>query len=180
MTTTGDSATQTPGYSVKDFIDAAQLKKDMSFSPNDIDTAMIEQASMFAHYGMLHADAQRQVNTVKLLLESTEAAVYKMTRDKMDAAGEKFTEPLLEKLVMRHARVVALKKALNAAVRVESMGKIAVEGFRQRKDMLIQQGVKMREEMKGELRIAERSAHTDALEEQKRSVLDRLANRQGS
>lgn len=179
MTTpnTADPAVETPGYSVKDFVDAAQLKRDMSFSPNDIDTAMMEQASMFTHYGILHADALRQVDTVKLLLENTEAAVYKVIRDKMVSEGEKFTETLLEKMVARHPRVISMKKALNQAKRVESIGKIAVEGFRHRRDMLIQQGVKMREEMKGELRIAERTAHNDAMEAQKNSVLDRVQKR---
>ncbi|MDE4297050.1 hypothetical protein PXK56_17835 [Phaeobacter gallaeciensis] len=177
MTTTADPAVESPGYSVKDFIDAAQLKKDMSFSPNDIDTAMMEQASMFTHYGMLHADAMRQVDTIKLLLENTEAAVYKLIRDKMVEDGDKFTEALLEKSVARHTRVIQMKKALNQAKRIESIGKIAVEGFRHRRDMLIQQGVKMREEMKGELRVAERNAHADAMDAQKQSVLDRVATR---
>lgn len=177
MTSTADPAIVAPGFTVKDFIDAATLRKDMAFSPNDIDTAMMEQASLFVHYGVLHADAQRQVDTVKLLLENTEAAVYKMIRDKAAAGGDKVTEPMLEKSVARHPRVVAMKKALNAAKRVESIGKIAVEGFRHRRDMLVQQGVKLREEMKGELRIAERNASADALEAQKQAALERLANR---
>lgn len=175
--TTADPAVEAPGFNVKDFIDAFQLKKDMSFSPNDIDTAMMEQASMFTHYGVLHADAMRQVDTVKLLLENTEAAVYKVIRDKFVTDGDKFTETLLEKMVSRHSRVIQMKKALNQAKRVESVGKIAVEGFRHRRDMLIQQGVKMREEMKGELRVAERSARDDAMAAQKEAVLNRVAAR---
>jgi hypothetical protein len=149
MTTTADPAVEAPGFNVKNFVNAAQLKRDMAFSPNDIDTAMMEQASMFAHYGILHADALRQVDTVKLLLENTEAAVYKLMRDKAASDGEKVTETMLEKSIARHPRVISMKKALNQAKRVESIGKIAVEGFRHRRDMLVQQGVKLREEMKG-------------------------------
>lgn len=173
MSTISEQAVETPGFTVKDFVDAAQLRKDMSFSPNDIDTAMMEQASLFTHYGILHADALRQVDTVKLLLENTEAAVYKMIRDKMADEGEKFTESLLEKTVSRHQRVIKMKRALNQAKRVEAIGKTAVEGFRHRRDMLIQQGVKMREEMKGELRVVARSAQQDAMDAQKASVLER-------
>lgn len=174
MSSTGDAGTIPMGFEVKNFIDADEMRKDMAFSPNDIDTAMMQQASLFAHYGVLHADALRQVDTIKLLLENTEAAVYKLLRDKMASKGEKFTETLLEKLVSRHDRVVAMKKALNQAKRVEAIGKTAVEGFRHRRDMLIQQGVKMREELKGELRIAERTARDDAVEAQKAAVLERL------
>jgi hypothetical protein len=174
MTTTADPAVETPGFHVKNFIDAATLKSDLAFSPNDLTTPMIEQASMFAHYGVLHADAQKQVDTVKLLLENTEAAVYKIIRDKMATDGEKFTEALLEKSVARHARVISMKKALNQAKRVETTCKMAVEAFRHRRDMLVQQGLISREEMKGEVRIAERNAAQDALEAQKQGALDRI------
>lgn len=177
MTTTADPAVEAPGYNIKNFVDADTLKQDMAFSPNNIDNAMMEQASMFTHYGVLHANALRQVDTVKLLLENTESTVYKFIRDKMINDGEKFTETLLEKLVSRHQRVVSMKRALNEAKRVEAIGKIAVEGFRHRRDMLVQQGVKLREEMKGELRIAERNAHSDAMESQKDEVLRRMQNR---
>ncbi len=175
--TTADPAVETPGFTVKDFVDAAQLKKDLAFSPNDLSTPMMQQSSLFAHYGVLHADAQRQVDTVKLLLENTEATVYKIIRDKFVTDGDKFTETLLEKSVARHARVIQMKKALNQAKRVESITKIAVEGFRHRRDMLIQQGLISREEMKGDLRIAERNAHADAQDAQKNAALDRLAKR---
>lgn len=174
MTTTADAATKTPGYTVQDFIDANHLKRDMAFSPNDLTTAMMEQSSLFAHYGVLAARASSQVDTVKLLLENTEAAIYKMTRDDMVSKGEKFTETLLEKLISRHSRVISMKKALNQAKRVESIGKTAVEGFRHRRDMLVQQGLISREEMKGDLRIAERNARQDAIDAQKESALSRI------
>jgi hypothetical protein len=40
--------------------------------------------------------------------------------------------------------------------------------------MLVQQGLISREEMKGEVRIAERNAAQDALEAQKQGALDRI------
>ena len=173
--TTGDTATapQTV-YSVRNFIDAAQLKTDLAYSPTDLTDAMMKQASLFAHYGALAAEASHQVDVVKMLLESTEATVYKLLRDDFAKRAEKVTEAQLEKLVAQNARTIAMKKALNQAKRIEAVGKTAVEAFRHRKDMLIQIGSTAREEMKGELTIAARSAHQDAMDFTRRAVMDQI------
>lgn len=160
-------------YEVKDFIDAAQLKRDLEFSPNDLTGAMMAQASLFAHYGVLAANASRQVDVVEMLLENTEAAVYKKVRDEFNLRAEKFTEALLEKTVMRDQRVRSMKSALNEAKRVEALGKTAVEAFRHRRDMLIQHGLISREEMKGELYIRGRSAASEVEDAKKESFLNR-------
>lgn len=175
--TTGDSGRETPGFTVRDFIDARQMKMDLTFNPVDLTSAMIDQAGLFSHYGVLAANASHQTDVVKLLLENTEAAVYKVERERFLASGEKFTEALLEKLVSRHPRVISMKKALIEARRVEAIGKIAVEGLRHRRDMLVQHGLISREEMKGEIQIAARNAKQDALELQKETVLERLKNK---
>lgn len=159
---TADAVVHAPGYTVRDFIDPAELKRDVAFSANDLTSAMMQQASMFSHYGMMSSNAARQVDTVKLLLENTEAAVYKMLRDQAAVNGEKVTEAQLEKLVTRHPRVIAMKKSLNEAKRVESNTKIAVEAFRHRRDMLVQMGLISREEMKGELSIRAKTTAEDA------------------
>lgn len=166
-------------FKVKDYIDASQLKRDLAFSPNNLTDAMMQQASMFSHYGVLAADASSQVDTIKMLLENTEAAVYQILRDEFALRAEKVTEVLLEKKVARHSRVIAMKKALTLAKRVESIGKTAVEAFRHRRDMLVQQGLLSREEMKGEVHIAARNARSDAIDAQKESVLERLQRARG-
>lgn len=173
--TTADSVImQQTIYPVKDFVDAFQLRKDLAFSPNNLTDAMMQQASMFSHYGVLAAEASRQVDVIKMLLENTEAAIYKIVRDDMNTKGEKFTEALLEKIIARHPRTISMKKALNEAKRVESIGKVAVESFRHRRDMLVQQGLISREEMKGEVRIAERNVRDEAASAQRQSVMERL------
>lgn len=166
-------------FQVKDFIDAAQLKRDLHFSPTNLDDAMFEQASRFADYGVKLAQASHQVDVVKLLLESAEAAVYKVLRDQAATKAEKVTEAQLEKLVARHARVVSMKKALNEAKRVEAIGKTAVEAFKQRRDMLVQQGAVAREELKGEVFTRARSAAEDARSAQVADILARR-NKGGS
>jgi len=64
-------------YTVRDFVDAGKLKSDLAYSTNDLSDAMMRQASLFSHYGVLLAQASHQVDVVKMLLENTEAAVYR-------------------------------------------------------------------------------------------------------
>ena len=175
--TTSDAGKELTVYQVRDFIDAAELKRDLAYSPNNLTDAMMQQASMFSHYGVLAAEAAKQTDVVKMLLENTEAAVSKLIRDEIAAAGDKVTEPAVAARIARHPRVVAMKKAVNEAKRVESIGKTAVEAFRHRRDMLVQQGLISREEMKGELSIRERNAREDAIEASKNIALDRLQRR---
>lgn len=171
--TTADPVAQPQGYNVRDFIDSAELKRDLAFSTNDLTSAMMQQASLFSHYGIEASQASRQVDVVKLLLENTEAAVYKLLRDQAATNGEKVTEAQLEKMVTRHPRVIAMKKSLNEAKRVESAAKIAVEAFRHRRDMLVQMGLISREEMKGELSIRAKTAAEEAREASAMQVLAR-------
>lgn len=148
---------------VFNYIDENQLKEDLGYSLVDISGAQSRQAQLFVHYGTLAAKAARQVDNIKLLLENTEAAVYRSIRDGAAKAGEKVTETLLEKLVSRHERVIKVKRALNEAKQIEAVAKIATEGFRHRKDMLVQHGATEREEMKGELVTRLRSSREDDL-----------------
>ena len=168
---TADPAKEAPAYTVKNFLDPAVLKSDIAYSTNNLTDAMMTQPSMFAHYGMILSEASRQVDVVELLLENTESAVYQILRKEVVAAGEKVTEALLDKMVTRHPRVIAMRKALYEAKAVESKCKTAVEAFRHRRDMLVQHGLISREEMKGEIRIREASARDEALDAKKQEFL---------
>lgn len=159
-------------YTVKSYVDAEQLQKDLSYSDADLTSAMMRQPSLIAHYGNLHADASRQTEVVKMLLENTEAAVYRKIREDMTAAGDKFTEAVLEKAVTRHPSVVKIRKGLIEARKIEQIAKNAVEAFRHRRDMLIQIGLMQREELKGEVRINAASARDQALDHYKQMAME--------
>lgn len=179
--TTGDAATvQQTTYKVINYLDATKLKKALRFSPTDLDSAQMDQAALFADYGVLAAQASHQVDVVKLLLENSEAAVYKLLREAAAERGEKVTEAQLEKLVARHPRVISMKKALAEAKQVEAVGKVAIEAFKQKRDMLIQQGVVQREERKGELYTLGRSVAEDARKSQIQGILDRRNDAAGA
>jgi hypothetical protein len=181
---TEDTATETVpapkarsarSYQVRQFIDEAQLKKDMTFSLADLSNAMVEQAALFAHYGGLAGKASRQVDDLKMVLEVTEAKVYRIMRDEFAKAGTKTTEAQLDKSVSVHPQVIAVKRALNEAKQIEAMAKTAAEGMRHRRDMLIQQGLISREEMKGELSVSRKHEVEQSQADQRERIANRLA-----
>lgn len=162
---------------VVEYVDAANLRRDLAYSTADLSSAMQDQAALFADYGVNAAKASMQVDKMKLLLENTEAEVARRERDRKAVAGEKITEPQLAAIVTRHPRVVAAKSALNEAKQIESVAKTAVEAFRHRRDMLVQQGLISREEMKGELSVSMRNAREEESRSQQERILDRRKNR---
>ena len=165
---------------VKQFFDEKQLRQDLSYTMSDISGAMMDQASMLAHYGILSAKASRQVDDMKMLLENAEAAVDRKIRDEKAKLGEKVTEPMMEKLVARHPQVINVKKALNEARQIEAIGKIAVEAFKNRKDMLVQHGARERAELEGEVRLGLRQTREQEVEDLKERVLSRQKRTQES
>ena len=173
MTTTVTAVA--PAYTVKQFIDATQLKADLSFSTADIHTAMMNQAQLLTHYGILAAKASRQVDDIKLLIENAEARVYRLLRDKAVADKEKVTEVQLEKQVSIQSQVVSFKRGLNEARQIEDICKVTVEAFRHRKDMLVQQGAYSREEMKGEMSMSIRNAGEVASAGDRQAILNKVA-----
>lgn len=161
-------------FRIRDFVDPVTIRKDLAYSDNNLSDAMMQQASLFAHYGQLSAEALRQLEIAKLLLDQTEAAVYQQLRKDLLKAGEKVTEAMLEKLVSRSKRVIAMKQAVIEARRVESVAKTAMEAFRHRRDMLVQKGLISREEMKGEMRIMEKTVREEAAGLQRTDALQRI------
>lgn len=167
-------------YQVKQFIDKEQVRRDLTYSDTNINDGMMRQASLFAYYGELLAEASHQVDVVDLLVKNTEAAVYKKEREVAAAAGEKLTEVQLEKMITRNERVIAMKKALIEAKRVEAAAKTTLEAFRHRRDMLVQQSSTMRTERQGELRLNEISANHSVRDAAYQASADRaleIANR---
>jgi hypothetical protein len=162
-----------PTHKVRNFVETESLNADLGYSHADLSGAMAEQSSLFVHYGVLAAKASKQVDDLKMVLEVTESKVYRMLRDKASEEGTKVTEAQLEKSVSVHPRVIEFKKALNEAKQVEAVAKTAVEGFRHRRDMLVQAGLISREEMKGEVSINRRTAEDERVASSKERILER-------
>ena len=170
----GAKSAEAKRYTVRNYVDPVKLKADMSYSMADLSTAMIEQAALFVHYGVLASKAAKQVDDLKMLLEVTESKVGRKTRDNLASDGVKSTEAQIANLVQTHSQVITLRKALNEARQIEAVAKTAVEGFRHRRDMLVQAGLISREEMKGEVSINRRRAADDEAEALKTRTLARF------
>lgn len=151
-----------PPIKLHKYVDADQAKKDLAYTLSDLSGAMSDQASMLMHYGTLYAKSARQVDHMKLLLSATEGKIYRTLKTQARAAGEKPTDAGLQRDVSVHPAVLQVKQALSAAEEVELIAKIAVEAFKHRKDMLVQEGARDREELKGEVRIMARDVQEEA------------------
>jgi hypothetical protein len=163
-----------PKIEVKNFIDGDQARKDASYSLADLSTAMQEQMAMRVHYGVLKAQAERQVADLKLKLEAAESTVYRQVRDELTKQSIKVTEALLEKEVAAHRTILAIKLAINEAKQVFEVAKAVYDAFEDRKVMLQQAGARDRAELEGELRLNLASARDEAV---KSGAQDMLAKR---
>lgn len=161
--------------SVKNFFDHSKVQEDLAYSVVDIGAGMGEQASLFVHYGAMAARASAQVDKFKLYLETAEAKVDRQVREEAVKSGDKLTEARIEKLVITHDSIIALKNALLEAKQIEAGAKTVVEAFKHRRDMLIQQGLLLREEMKGEVYV---KARDEAAAAQIERMQHRVAERQ--
>ncbi|MBO6507563.1 MAG: hypothetical protein JJ979_03595 [Roseibium sp.] len=159
---------------VKNPIHAGELQHDLQINEVDLTNAMMKQSSLFAHYGVLHAKAMRQVEDFKLAEQVVSARVGRQVRDKAVSDKEKLTVDQVKAAVDDNKTVRHVRRCLNEAKQIEQQAKTAVESFRHRRDMLIQIGLRAREEMKGEVRIAAKKEHENA----RKSAEERMLSRQ--
>lgn len=138
---------------VKIFFDPAEYKKDVRINPTDLSSAMADQASLFTHYGELLTQAMYELDKWKDIEAIRVAKADRTIRDRAAADGSKLTEASIEKEISRHPEVVALRLTINKAKHQVELGKVVVESFKQRRDMLVQLGASDRENLKGEQRI---------------------------
>lgn len=158
-------------YQVVNYVDGEKLKRDLAYSTNNLSDAMQQQAALFAHYGVLASKASMQVDTIKMLLETAEAAVYRHLADQVAKSGGKVVVAAIQQDVAADERIINLKRALNEARQIEKTANIAVEAFRHRRDMLVQQGLLNREEMRGEVAVTVKQAKDQEFEIAKANAL---------
>lgn len=140
--------------SVKSLITPAQLKADVAFSDTDLSSAMMRQASLFAHYGVIAAAAQRQMTQADNQVEVTRALVANEVRKSLAEAGEKATEAKIAAEVTMDSRVIECEKDLVDAQFVYELARQSVEAFKHRRDMLVQVAKIQLEERQGQVRMS--------------------------
>jgi hypothetical protein len=138
---------------IRNYIDPARLKADVAFSDVDLDSAMMNQASLYVHYGQAAAQAQFQMDQAENRLEITRAKVGAMIRDEAAAGTKKLTEALIAERITTHDDVVRAQKEFNLARHIYELARHACEALKQRRDMLVQVGKRQLEEQEGQVRI---------------------------
>ena len=145
-----------PSGDLKTFIDPDQLQDDLNFTTTNISLAMTRQASLFAHYSNLAAQATYQSDRAKQQVELHEASLDQRFRDSLVTAGTKFTETSLRALIVQDTTYQAAQIRAHEARAIAKMVDTAADSFRHRKDMLIQVGADLRQEKQGDLRMKEK------------------------
>jgi len=137
---------------------STQMLQDVEFSPENLDNAYVEQASLFAYYAEQSRLASKKMDNFKLRISTVEAELDKGFRDAAITTGVKITEKAIEQSIARDDKHVKSVMAYNDAKATHQMLRDILEAFKQRKDCLIQIGLTRREELKsGSLRVNESS-----------------------
>lgn len=119
-------------------ISPEQLDIDLQYSLANLADAMYRQDKFAAHYGVLAAKTQREVGIAKIRLQTTEAKVYKDIRERLAEEKMKATEAQVNAEVSVDKRIIDAKRQMNDANYYAELGRVCVEAFRQRRDMLTQ------------------------------------------
>lgn len=148
-----------------EFVDPEQLKKDVRIDPTNLDTAMIEHASLYVHYAMQTVRARRQFDRVKNAFEILCAKLDAEHREDLAAGGKKVTETLVENSVKSDARWSAGQARVIEAQSNWRLAEIAENAFHQRKDLLLEIARDRRKEREGQLRVLEQQKERDRVAE---------------
>lgn len=134
-------------------IDLPQFFEDVKFDPINLTDAFADQAGLYAHYAALSFKAAQQLSRLKVMVNMTWAKLDKEIRDRAASEGIKLTEKAIETEIERSRAYVEAKINANEAEAIDRLIRDALEAFKQRRDMLIQNGVVNRVEMEGEMRM---------------------------
>jgi hypothetical protein len=124
-----------------------QVKRDISFDANNVGEAMEKQAPLFVYYAEQLRDAVLNYTKLKLKLEVETAKKARFMRKHWDGPI-KLTESGLEAELSVDEGLIKLKMAVNEASGNVDFLKNVLEGFREKKDMLIQFSATHREAIK--------------------------------
>ena len=159
--------------------DPGQMREDLRVGP-DLNEVFANHAGLFAWYGFRHVVMMRQESRFKMIVETKEALIDKRIRDKavkdveddaiaeaaaeaMSEDGKKtkakapkkaITEAQIAQMIARDKEFIQASINYNEAKALSQLAFSAVEAFRHRKDMLVQMGANMRQEIGGAIAVA--------------------------
>ena len=140
-------------YSRSDF--PMQMADDIQFNGTVLSSAIQNQAALYAYYASQAAFALREELRSKLSLETTEAELYDIHRSRLEAAGKKVTEKMLEFSIAEDTKYIKAKEAYNNAKVNATLLRDYLDALKQKGVNMLHVGVNRREERKGQLSIAD-------------------------
>lgn len=123
-------------HEIHKLIDMDQLKQDMQIDPNDLNAAILQQTSLYAHYMVLASKARRQRDAAKNRLSAIENVLNAQYRKTLKAENPKATEGEISAAVGRDARFRAAQEQLLEAEQVAYLCDTTMYAMNQRRDML--------------------------------------------
>lgn len=130
-----------------------QVRNDVAFNELTIQEDYMKQAALVAYYSTIAHRAAERLEKAKAKLDLVEALVDNELRMEAVNSGEKITEALVAKRIKLDGRYQAAQTKVIEARTLAGVTKDAMEALRHKRDMLIQVGADIREEMKGGLRM---------------------------
>jgi hypothetical protein len=125
------------------------MEKELSVDTGNLIGAFKEQPVRYAFFATLHEFARSYANLLKRELNSMNAALDAEFREEWPF-DSKMTETAIRNAIITDERYVDAEEAYAEAEKQVKLLSVAREAFIQRKDMLIQLGPSVREELKTE------------------------------
>lgn len=113
---------------------------------NNLSNEFASQASMYAFFAVMTAEADRHLAMQSLLYDQEAADADESYRKQLDEAGTKYTEAVIKSLIVRDEDCIKVKTAKDDAEYQLNILKAIVKAFEQRAMMLQSLGSHLRHE----------------------------------
>lgn len=149
---------------LKQFLDIEKFTSEVSEDMSDLTEAMRTQTARCAFYGMMHAQAKKQLSDVNRVVSAIEASLRTKHRKEMQTAAvqlaeeegskpERITAEMVNSALYGDPKMLKVLRIQSEAEEIEATCKVAYNAFKTRESMLISLGNMTRDMMKSQLRI---------------------------
>ena len=138
---------------LKTYLDAEKLSLDVSINLADLDTAMVEHASLYVHYATNTVKARKQYDRIKSTVEILKSRLYNTHRKMLAEELGKVTEGMIEHAVVTDPKWASAQALLIEAQSIWKLAEIGENAFSQRKDLVLEVARDRRKEREGAMRV---------------------------
>jgi hypothetical protein len=140
------------------------LQKEVEIDGERINACIIEQPTKFAYIATVHAGYKGAAEGAKVKLDLVYSKMDALIRQAAAEGGEKITEAVVTSRIKQSNKYLEAMQTYEELSNIERQLSVAVEAFRQRKDMLITLASNMRAEMDNQLSL-KRESYQRSIEE---------------